>query len=112
MPHLTLSLLGPLQVCLDGQAVSSFAYNKARALLAYLAVEANRSHQRDALVGLLWPEMPDAAARTNLRQVLTSLRDTIGAGDPAGPFLLTTRDTLQFNCASDYTLDVTRFTVL
>ena len=27
-----------MQVTLDGQAVSSFAYNKARVLLAYLAV--------------------------------------------------------------------------
>src|SRR5512141_2867106 len=112
MPHLTLSLLGPTQVSLDGQAVGGFAYNKARALLAYLAVEADRSHQRDAIVGLLWPERPDAAARTNLRQVLTSLRDTIGSGNSDAPFLLTTRDTLQFNPVSDYTLDVTRFSAL
>jgi DNA-binding SARP family transcriptional activator/predicted ATPase len=112
MPYLTLSLLGPLQVQIDGQAVGGFAYNKARALLAYLVVEADRAHQRDTLVGLLWPEMPDAAARTNLRQVLTSLRDTIGSGDPAAPFLITTRDTLQFNPASHYTLDVTRFFAL
>jgi len=112
MPHLSISLLGPIQVSLDGQAIGGFAYNKARALLAYLAAEADRVHQRDTIVGLLWPEMPDAAARTNLRQVLTSLRDTIGPGDPAAPFLITTRDTLQFNPASDYTLDVTRFVAL
>jgi DNA-binding SARP family transcriptional activator len=102
-----------LQVSLDEQAVGGFAYNKARALLAYLVVEADRTHQRDTIVGLLWPEMTDAAARTNLRQVLTSLRDTIASGgDPAAPFLITTRDTLQFNPASDYTLDVTRFVAL
>lgn len=112
MARLTISLLGSIQVGLDEQAVGGFAYNKARALLAYLAVEADRSHQRDELVGLLWPDMPDAAARTNLRQVLTSLRDTIGPGDDAAPFLITTRDTLQFNPASDYTLDVARFTFL
>ena len=112
MAHLAISLLGPLQVSLDEQSVGGFAYNKARALLAYLVVEADRSHPRDTIVGLLWPEMTDAAARTNLRQVLTSLRDTIGAGDPAAPFLITTRDTLQFNPASDYTLDVTRFIAL
>jgi len=107
MPHLSISLLGPWQVSLDGQAVAGFAYNKARALLAYLAVEADHAHQREAIVGLLWPDLPDAAARTNLRQVLASLRDTIDA-----PFLITTRDTVQFNPASDYTLDVTRFTAL
>jgi len=112
MPHLSISLLGPIQVSLDGQAIGGFAYNKARALLAYLAVEADRVHQRDAIVGLLWPEMPDAASRTNLRQVLTSLRDTIGPGDPTAPFLITTRDTLQLNPASDYALDVTRFVAL
>ncbi len=107
MTHLTLSLLGPLQVALDAQPVTGFAYNKARALLAYLAVEADHVHQRDAIVGLLWPDMSDAAARTNLRQVLASLRDAIGA-----EFLLTTRDSLQFNPASDYDLDVMRFTSL
>lgn len=112
MSHLAISLLGPLQVSLDGQAASGFAYNKARALLAYLAVEAHHPQQRDAIVGLLWPDMPDAAARTNLRQVLTSLRDTLGSGDSLAPFLLTTRETLQFNPASDYALDVARFTSL
>jgi predicted ATPase/DNA-binding SARP family transcriptional activator len=112
MSHLTISLLGSMEVTLDGQAVSGFAYHKARALLAYLVAEAQQPQQRDTIVGWLWPDMPDAAARTNLRQVLTSLRDTIGPGDPAAPFLSTTRDTLQFNPASDYTLDVTCFTVL
>jgi predicted ATPase/DNA-binding SARP family transcriptional activator len=112
MPHLTISLLGSLQVSIAGQAVGGFAYNKARALLAYLAVEAHHPQQRDTIVGWLWPDLPDAAARTNLRQVLTSLRDTIGPGDPSAPFLLTTRGTVQFNPASDYVLDVTRFAAL
>jgi predicted ATPase/DNA-binding SARP family transcriptional activator len=40
------------------------------------------------------------------------LRDTIGPGDPAAPFLLTTRDTVQFNPVNDYSLDVTRFNSL
>ena len=58
MARLSLALLGPLQITLDGQPVSGFEYNKARALLAYLAVEADRPHHRDALVGLLWPDCP------------------------------------------------------
>ena len=37
MAHLELRLLGPLQVLLNGKAVTSFASNKVRALLAYLA---------------------------------------------------------------------------
>src|SRR5919201_1414970 len=112
MARLSLALLGPLRITLDGQPVSGFAYNKARALLAYLAVEAERPHQRDGLVGLLWPELPDTAARTNLRQALANLREAIGDATATPPFLLITRDTIQFNQASDYELDVAAFSGL
>ena len=112
MARLSLTLLGPLRIALDGRSVSGFAYNKARALLVYLAVEADRAHQRDALVGLLWPDLPDTAARTNLRQVLTNLRDVIADATATPPFLLITRDTIQFNPGSDYELDMISFTTL
>jgi predicted ATPase/DNA-binding SARP family transcriptional activator len=112
MARLSLALLGPLRITLGGQPVSGFAYNKARALLAYLAVEADRPHQRDMLVGLLWPELPDTAARTNLRQALANLRKAIGDASATPPFLLITSDTIQFNPASDYELDVAAFGAL
>src|SRR5438876_12013888 len=112
MTRLSLALLGPTQLTLDGQPVGGFAYHKARALLAYLAVETYRPHQRDALATLLWPEMPDEAARHNLRQTLTNLRTAIGDGSARPPFLLITRDTIQFNPASDYDLDISTFMAL
>ena len=67
MTRLSLALLGPMQITLGGRPVGGFTYNKARALLAYLAVETGRPHQRDALATLLWPDLPDDAARHNLR---------------------------------------------
>jgi DNA-binding SARP family transcriptional activator len=112
MARLSLSLLGPLRIALDGRPVNGFAYNKARALLVYLAVEADRAHQRDALVGLLWPELPDPAARTNLRQALANLREAIGDATAAPPFLLIARDNIQLNPISDYDLDGAAFTAL
>src|SRR5262245_35094620 len=112
MAGLSLALLGPLQITLDGQPVSGFAYNKARALLAYLAIEAERPHHRDALVGLLWPDLPDTTARANLRVALANLRVAIGDASARVPFLLITRDTIQFNPAGDYVLDVAGFTAL
>ncbi len=110
MAHLSLSLLGPFQVTLDGEPVTGFKSNKVRALLAYLAVEADRPHRREVLAGLLWPEWPDRDALSNLRYALSNLRRVIGDRKAEPPFLLITRDTLQFNAASDYWLDVTAFT--
>ena len=52
MPHLSLSLLGSFQAALDGLPVTGFKSNKERALLAYLAVEADRPHRREMLAGL------------------------------------------------------------
>jgi DNA-binding SARP family transcriptional activator/predicted ATPase len=110
MAHLSLSLLGPFQVRLDGQPVTGFKSNKVRALLAYLAVEAHRPHRREVLAGLLWPDWPDRDALSNLRYALSNLRRVIGDRTAEPPFLLITRDAIQFNAASDYWLDVTAFT--
>jgi DNA-binding SARP family transcriptional activator/predicted ATPase len=110
MAHLSLSCLGPFQVTLDGQPVTGFKSNKVRALLAYLAVEADRPHSRELLAGLLWPDWPDRDALSNLRYALSNLRRVIGDRTAKPPCLLITRDTLQFNTTSDYRLDVTVFT--
>jgi DNA-binding SARP family transcriptional activator len=106
MAHLSLSLLGSFQATLDGEPVTGFKSRKVRALLAYLAVEADRPHRREALAGLLWP---DRAALSNLRYALYNLRQVIGSRAAEPPFLLIANDTLQFNTASDHWLDVAAF---
>lgn len=111
MSHLALALLGGFQVTLDGQPVTRFKSNKVRALLAYLAVEADRPHRREMLAGLLWPERPDRDALNNLRYSLANLRKTLDDRSSATPFLLIDRDTVQFNRASDAWLDVEQFLV-
>jgi WD40 repeat protein/DNA-binding SARP family transcriptional activator len=110
MAHLSLRLLGPLQIELGGEPADDFESDKVRALLAYLAVEADRPHRRDALAALLWPDWPDRTARKNLRNALSNLRQAIGDRHATPPFLLITRDTIQFNAASDHWLDVSAFT--
>ncbi|MBI5302036.1 MAG: tetratricopeptide repeat protein [Chloroflexi bacterium] len=105
MPHLALSLLGAFQAMLDGEPITSFESHKVRALLAYLAVENDRPHARETLAGLLWPDFPNREALRNLRLALSNLRQAIGDHRAIPPFLLITRDTIQFNAASDYTLD-------
>jgi predicted ATPase len=109
MARLALFLFGPLHVTLDGQPANGFESAKVRALLIYLAVEADRPHRRSALAGLLWPEQPEDVARNNLRQALANLRRAIADQQAQPPFLVSTRETVQFNAASDHWLDVTAF---
>ena len=112
MPQLMLHLLGSFQATLDGQPITGFESNKVRALLAYLAVEAERPHSRDELIGLLWPDQPDATARANLRQALANLRNAIGDRTSEAPFLLATFDSIQFQRSQHCSIDVVTFTGL
>jgi len=112
MPQLALHLLGPFQALLDGISITTFETHKVRALLAYLAVEADRPHARDELIGLLWPDQPDPAARASLRQALANLRKAIGDRTAETPFLDITPDSIQFQHASDVEIDVVIFTEL
>jgi predicted ATPase/DNA-binding SARP family transcriptional activator len=106
MTHLALSLLGPFQATLDGQPITGFESDKVRALLAYLAIESDRPHRRQALAGLLWSERTERSARQNLSQALFNLRRAIHDSEAEPPFLTVTRQTLQFNRLSDHWLDV------
>ncbi len=100
--ELQIRLLGGVEIALAGELVTAFMSNKAPALLAYLAVT-RRTHLRDLLATLLWGEMSEADAKNNLRQVLTNLRKLVDS------HLLVTRDTIGFNLAADYVLDVEAF---
>ncbi len=111
MARLALYLFGPFQAMLDGDEVTGFATDKARALLAYLAVESCRSHRRDMLAGLLWPDLSQRRARQSLRQTLLRLRRALKDEDPASPWLLAQQEQVQFSTAGVW-LDVALFTTL
>ncbi len=109
MPRLSLSLLRSFQATLDGVPLTSFESNKVRALLVYLAVEAHQTHPRDVLAGLLWPRRSNRDALSNLRYALYNLRNVLGDRQADPPFLIITRRALQFNTASDQSVDVKTF---
>ena len=109
MSRLTLFLFDRLRAVLDGAPLNNFRSAKAQALLAYLVLESRRAHTRDALATLFWPDEPGAVSKQNLRQALYQLRQLLG--ESASTFLLTTRDTVQFNPDSSYSLDVADFQV-
>lgn len=112
MACLSVTVLGPLNATLDGQPVISFEYNKLKGLFAYLVVEADRPHRREALAGYFWPDQSQKAAVDSLRNALAKLRLAIGDRNADPPFLFTTNDAIQFNDASDHKLDLTHFSQL
>lgn len=111
MAHLDINLLGTFQVLVDGHP-AHFATDKCRALLAYLALESERSHRREALSGLFWPERPETAARSNLRQTLHRLRISLGQENRLKPHLRISVHAIQFNPDGDFCLDAGQFDFL
>ncbi|MFN2122317.1 MAG: transcriptional regulator, partial [Candidatus Promineifilaceae bacterium] len=109
MSHLNISLLGSFQASLGEEPLVAFESDKARALLAYLAVEADRPHRRDSLAGLLWSDTPEQKARRSLRGALANLRQLLHDQEAQPPYFDITRQTIQFNKHGDYKLDVNDF---
>lgn len=109
MTRLSLALFGPLQITVDGTQLAAFAYNKVLALLAYLAIEADRPHRREALAGLLWPDQDEPAARHSLSQAIWSVSRSLDSDSAPQPVLLRTRETVQLNPAGEHWLDVAEF---
>ena len=62
-------------------------------------------HRREKLAGLLWPDLPEGSARTNLRHALANLRQVIGNQEAEAPFLSVTPQTIQIDAASEVWTD-------
>lgn len=96
MSRITLNFLGRFEVNIDDLALTDFHSDKARALLAYLALEP-QTHTRLELAALFWPDIADNHARTNLRNTLHRLRQTLDTAGREGTerLLNASRQTIQ-----------------
>ena len=71
--------LGPIDVSIDGvPAPPELLWRKHVALLLYLLRSPRRTRGREHLIGLLWPDSPEAKARQSLNEALRILRSTCG----------------------------------
>jgi len=102
MPALQITLLGTPTVYIGENPIFQESHTKAQALLYYL-VTSGRTHYRNELASLFWPDVPDVQALKNLRNILPVLRARIGE------HLLVTRHTVTFNRYTSYRLDVEMF---
>ncbi|MGC9357339.1 MAG: ATP-binding protein [Anaerolineae bacterium] len=104
MGQLCIRTFGGLRLERDGQPLPLFPTQKVRALFAYLVTFRNRPHPRAVLAGLFWPDMPEERARHNLSDALWRLRRVVG-----NDVILADEETLAFNTAVDYWLDLDEF---
>lgn len=82
-----IRLLGDCRIG-DDSSSHRLAYRKGWALLAFLALERPRSHSRSQLAAMLWPDLCQKAALTNLRQVLADLNRVLSAAVGEGVLLV------------------------
>ena len=104
MSQLQINLFGGFTVTVNEQPVTQFRSAKSRALLAYLAAQPDREHARTTLATLLWGDLADSNAKTNLRIELSNLNKVLGKH----PALNITRNTVRFDHAWA-TVDVVDF---
>jgi TolB-like protein/DNA-binding SARP family transcriptional activator len=70
----SLKVLGKFAICCDAGSELSLPLKKARALLGYLAVNADKPQRRDRLMTLLWSDRGISQARHSLNQALFAIR--------------------------------------
>ncbi len=100
-----LRLLGTVEVNLQGKSIAGTLSKKAQAILAYLGMT-GRPQSRAVLATLLWGDMPDSAARTNLRKALALLRQELT------PYLQIERQSVAFAPEAELWVDAVEFETL
>jgi predicted ATPase/DNA-binding SARP family transcriptional activator/catechol 2,3-dioxygenase-like lactoylglutathione lyase family enzyme len=106
---LYIHLFGHLRLFDDNQPLEFSARPKVLPLWAYLLLNRAKPVPRDALAYLLWPDVLEDVARTNLRRHLYELRRRLPPDSKDAPWLVGQSDVVQWNVEADYWLDVAEF---
>ncbi|WP_343467059.1 BTAD domain-containing putative transcriptional regulator (plasmid) [Rhodococcus aetherivorans] len=86
-PQVTIDLLGPLRICVDGTPLPAGG-SKQRAVLALLTLHRNRALSVDTLVEAVWEDEPPAEARANLQVIISKLRRVLREAGVDAPAVL------------------------
>ncbi|SFP39344.1 DNA-binding transcriptional activator of the SARP family [Mesorhizobium sp. NFR06] len=105
-PH--LHLLGGFDFAGAGAAAPVFS-RKARAMVAYLALQAGHSQSREKLAALLWGVTGEAQARMSLRQAVSAIRKAMSVS--GGGRFVTEGASIALHL-DDFDFDVARFEAL
>lgn len=101
-----ISLMGSLQVLVNQVSVDGLRGQRVRSIFAYLILHAETAVSRSELAGLLWPEISENQARTNLRRELHTLKNTHAAIDAC---ITASKQTITWHKPVNYTCDTEQF---
>ncbi|MDE3089706.1 MAG: 6-hydroxy-D-nicotine oxidase, partial [Chloroflexota bacterium] len=105
-PRLRLHLLGDFRLTLDDRAVTSVNSPRLQSLLAYLLLHRDSHQARSQIAFTFWPDIPEAHAHNNFRQLLFDLRHAL---PHAEKFLDAENSSLQWRADAPFALDVDEF---
>ncbi|MBK8988228.1 MAG: tetratricopeptide repeat protein [Chloroflexi bacterium] len=106
---LRISFFGGYRVSQGAAGEGFTSQRKVMGLLAFLALEAAQVHSREFLMGLFWPELPEADARNNLRVSLARLRKSLDEGLATESPLIASRTDVGFRLSTAVAMDVASF---
>lgn len=101
---LEVHLLGTFDVKHKNKSIS-ITSRPAQSLFAYLILHAGKSHRREKLAGMFWPDSLEETARDNLRHALWRVRKALATAS-ATRFLHADDVSIRFEDSSDFCLDV------
>lgn len=106
MPELDVRLLGDFAIYSDGEPLTCVNSPRTQSLLAYLVLHRTAPQSRQQVAFLLWPDLSEARARSNLRYQLHLLRRALPDPDSC---LHADELTLQWRPDAPFKSDVAAF---
>jgi DNA-binding SARP family transcriptional activator len=103
---LHLQFLGAYRLTYGDVPVTTVNTDRLQSLLAYLVLHRGAAQTRRQIAALIWPDSPEAQARSNLRNLLFQLRQALPDSDL---FVAADASTLQWRPGAPYVLDVAQF---
>jgi predicted ATPase/DNA-binding SARP family transcriptional activator len=103
---LSIRLLGEFSLIYNDEPVLTVSTERLQSLLVYLLLHRQAPVPRQQIAYHLWPDSGEAQARTNLRNLLFTLRQALPS---AGTFLEISNLALQWKPQMEHSLDVADF---
>ncbi len=106
---LRIHLFGQARIFVDAKPLGFNAPPKTLPLLAYLLLHRAERVERETLAFTLWPDESELHARANLRRHLHQLHRVLPSATRDIPWLLSDGESIQWNPATQFSLDVAEF---